>query len=207
MLCHHLLQDGWTITCQCDLDNQSLTLHEIWIWFLECLFVHTPENPCFDVWPCKIPIFPWFITGVSIAHSLEPFLIPNHVHDHQHANDWLVRDFKIIYSIFHWMSWWLLVFPPEQEVRILYHQNTDNLYHKNAATWAWWAWITLVYLRVGKDNRSSRMQSCLEFAQWLGTWKRQHWWTSFDFVYKESSQLWCWNQCHLIHTGKPFQSR
>ena len=143
---------------QCDLDNQSLTLHEIWIWFLECLFVHTPENPCFDVRPCKIPIFPWFITGVSIAHLLEPFLIPNHVHDHQHANDWLVRDFKIIYSIFHWMSWWLLVFPPEQEVRILYHQNTDNLYHKNAATWAWWAWITSVYLRVGKDNRSSRMQ-------------------------------------------------
>jgi len=27
------------------------------------------------------------------------------------------------------------------------------------------------------------------------------------FVYKVSSRLWCWNQCHLIHTGKPFQSR
>ena len=42
----------------CDLDNQSLTLHEIWILFLECLFVHAPKNPCFDTWPCKhqIPI-------------------------------------------------------------------------------------------------------------------------------------------------------
>ena len=81
-----------------------------------------------------------------------------------------IHDFKIIYSIFHWMSWWLLMFLPEQEIRILHHQNTDNLYHKDAATWVWWAWNTSIYLWVSKDKKSSQMQSCLGFAQWLVLW-------------------------------------
>jgi len=63
-----------------------------------------------------------------------------------------------------WTFWLLLTFLPENGIRILRHQNTDSLYHKNEVTCAWWAWNISAYFWMDKDNKSSLMQSCLEFV-------------------------------------------
>ena len=65
-----------------------LNRHEIWISLLECLFVHTPKNCCFDVQPFKHQI-PIYFCKSSLWHLQHIpwnwFSIPDHVHDHSQA--------------------------------------------------------------------------------------------------------------------------
>jgi len=59
-----------------------------WISLLECLFVHTPKNYCFDVQPFKHQI-PLYFCKSSLWHLQHIpwnwFSIPDHVHDHSQA--------------------------------------------------------------------------------------------------------------------------
>ena len=92
------VQDGLSMACQCDLHNCILapvlwivcsftpwTLQWFWISLLECLFLHTPKNYCFDVQPFKHQI-PISFCKSSLWHlrhiSWNWFTIPYHVHDH-----------------------------------------------------------------------------------------------------------------------------
>ena len=65
-----------------------LNHHEIWISLLECLFVHTHKDSCFDVQPFKHQI-PISLCKSSLWHLQHIpwnwFSIPDHVHDHSQA--------------------------------------------------------------------------------------------------------------------------
>ena len=66
-----------------------LNHHEIWISLLECLFVHTHKDSCFDVQPFKHQI-PISLCKSSLWHLQHIpwnwFSIPDHVDDHSQVN-------------------------------------------------------------------------------------------------------------------------
>ena len=65
-----------------------LNRHEMWISLLECLFLHTPKNYCFDVQPFKYQISISFCKS-SLWHLQHIprnwFSILDHVHDYSQA--------------------------------------------------------------------------------------------------------------------------
>ena len=179
------VRDGLSMACQCDLHNWILTSvlwiclfihsmntaiilnhHEIWISLLECLFVHTHKDSCFDVQPFKHQI-PISLCKSSLWHLQHIpwnwFSIPDHVHAWVGSTCRCLACSRLQVGSKSFMD---ILMTAQFYSRIGNQASTlPEHWQPIPQKCSYVHLMSLEYHWVGKDNKSSRMYSCLEISR------------------------------------------